>query len=88
MNARARLVGMLDSGLGGLTVLQTLRALAPDVDVVYFADTANVPYGDRPLAEVAALGARIVERLDGYSPAAIVIASGTTCAAFDLCGWP
>jgi len=88
MNARTRLVGMLDSGLGGLTVLHTLRTLAPDVDVIYFADTANMPYGDRPLAEVAALGTRIVERLGGYNPAAILIASGTTCAAFDICGWP
>ena len=88
MSARTRPVGMLDSGLGGLTVLQALRRLAPDVDVVYFADTANVPYGDRPLEDVAALGARIVERLSTYDPVAIVIASGTTCAAFDVCGWP
>lgn len=88
MSAGARRVAMLDSGLGGLTVLSALRRLAPDVDVVYFADTANVPYGDRPLAEVAALGARIVERLGRHTPAAMVIASGTTCAAFDACGWP
>jgi len=79
---------MLDSGLGGLTVLHALRKLAPGVDVVYFADTANVPYGDRGLDEVALLGARIVERLATYDPAAIIIASGTTCAAFDTCGWP
>jgi glutamate racemase len=88
MSAAPRLVGMLDSGLGGLTVLRVLRDVAPDVDVVYFADTANVPYGDRSLEEVAQLGARIVERLAAYGPAAIVIASGTTCAAFDACGWP
>lgn len=84
----SRRVGMLDSGLGGLTVLHALRVLAPDVDVVYFADTANVPYGDRSLEEVASLGARIVERLVTHEPAAIIIASGTTCAAFDTCGWP
>jgi glutamate racemase len=88
MSVRPRTVGMLDSGLGGLTVLRALRGLAPDVDVVYFADTANVPYGDRSLEEVALLGARIVERLATHEPAAIVIASGTTCAAFDACGWP
>jgi glutamate racemase len=88
MSAQPRRVAMLDSGLGGLTVLHALRALAPDVDVVYFADTANVPYGDRSLEEVAQLGARIVERLATHEPAAIVIASGTTCAAFDTCGWP
>lgn len=79
---------MLDSGLGGLTVLSALRAIAPDVDVLYFADTANVPYGDRTLQDVATLGARIVERFAAFDPAAIVVASGTTCAAFDACGWP
>jgi glutamate racemase len=79
---------MLDSGLGGLTVLSALRALASDVDVLYFADTAHVPYGDRTLEDVAALGGRIVEHFAAFDPASIVIASGTTCAAFDRCGWP
>jgi glutamate racemase len=88
MSPSVRRVAMLDSGLGGLTVLRALRSLAPDVDVVYFADTANVPYGDRTLDDVAQLGTRIVERLADREPAAIVVASGTTCAAFDVCGWP
>ncbi len=88
MSAAARRAAILDSGLGGLTVLDALRALAPDVDVVYFADTANVPYGDRTLDDVARLGARIVEHFEGHQPAVIIVASGTTCAAFDTCGWP
>lgn len=88
MNARARPVAMLDSGLGGLTVLTALRKLAPNVDVVYFADTAHVPYGDRSLSQVAALGTRISERLATHDPLAIVVASGTTCAAFEAYGWP
>lgn len=78
-----RRVGILDSGLGGLTVLGALRALTPSMDVIYFADTDHVPYGDRSLADVAALGAKIVERLLEHEPAVIVVASGTTCAAFD-----
>jgi len=79
---------MLDSGLGGLTVLSALRAFLGGLDVVYFADTAHVPYGDRPLEEVASLGRRIVERLLEYDPAIIIVASGTTCAAFDAAGKP
>jgi glutamate racemase len=79
---------MLDSGLGGLTVLGALRALTNGVDVVYYADTAHVPYGDRSLKEVAMLGAAIVDRLLARDPAVIVVASGTTCAAFDAVGWP
>ncbi len=84
----SRPIALLDSGLGGLTVLRAVRALAPTVDVIYFADTAHVPYGDRTLHDVAALGARIVAHLKEAEPAAIVVASGTTCAAFDACGWP
>lgn len=83
-----RRIGMLDSGLGGLTVLAALRATVTAVDVVYFADTAHVPYGDRTLAEVADLGARMVTRLLKHEPSAIVVASGTTSAAFDAIGWP
>lgn len=79
---------MLDSGLGGLTVLAALRATIGGVDVQYFADTANVPYGDRSLADVAALGYAAVEHLLKAQPSLIVAASGTTCAAFEAHGWP
>jgi glutamate racemase len=86
--APARRIAMLDSGLGGLTVLSALRALTGDLQIVYFADTAHVPYGDRSFEDVASLGASIVKRLVEHHPALIVVASGTTCAAFDHVGWP
>ncbi|HLJ84128.1 MAG TPA: glutamate racemase [Candidatus Eremiobacteraceae bacterium] len=88
MTSPARRVALLDSGLGGLTVLSALRALTLDTDYMYFADTAHVPYGGRELADVAALGAAIVKRLLVHDPSVIVVASGTTCAAFDAAGWP
>lgn len=78
---------MLDSGLGGLTVLTALRRTLADVDVVYFADTARAPYGDRPLSEVAAFGQQIVRRARRYDPALMIVASGTTCAAFEAVSW-
>ena len=78
---------MLDSGLGGLTVLTALRHALRDVDVVYFADTARAPYGDRPLREVAAFGQQIIERARRYEPALMIVASGTTCAAFEEIAW-
>ncbi|MDQ6824932.1 MAG: glutamate racemase [Candidatus Eremiobacteraeota bacterium] len=78
---------MIDSGLGGLTVLTALRDVLPDVDVMYFADTAHVPYGDRPLPEVAALGRQMIEWLAKFDPALIMVASGTTCAAFEAADW-
>ena len=39
-------IGIFDSGVGGLTVLRALREALPYERMVYFADTANVPYGE------------------------------------------
>lgn len=78
---------MFDSGLGGLTVLTALRRVMPDVDVVYAADTARVPYGDRPLAQVEGFSRQTIERLRRHDPALLVIACGTTCSAFDAAGY-
>ena len=41
------MIGIFDSGLGGLTALKELRTLCPDCDIVYFGDTGRVPYGTR-----------------------------------------
>ena len=87
MIAPARRIAMLDSGLGGLTVLTALRRALSDIDVFYFADTARAPYGDRPLREVATFGQQIVERARRYKPALMIVASGTTCAAFEEVAW-
>jgi glutamate racemase len=86
MTARRRQIAMYDSGLGGLTVLTALRRAIPDVDIVYAADTARVPYGDRPLEEVARFAGQIIRHLETYEPALLVIACGTSCSAFDRLG--
>ena len=40
-------VGIFDSGLGGLTALLAMEELCPEADIIYFGDTARVPYGSR-----------------------------------------
>lgn len=69
---------IFDSGVGGLSVLGPIRALLPDVPIVYAADSAGFPYGTKSEAEIAArvpaLLGRIAER---YDPALIVIACNT-----------
>ena len=79
---------MFDSGLGGLTVLGALQRKIGAVDVVYYADTAHVPYGDRALEEVDGFARAIIGKLLEEDPALIAIACGTTCSAFDRLGWP
>ena len=41
------MIGIFDSGLGGLTALKEVRRLIPGEDIVYFGDTGRVPYGSR-----------------------------------------
>ncbi|MDQ6767777.1 MAG: glutamate racemase [Candidatus Eremiobacteraeota bacterium] len=87
MSQPARRIAMFDSGLGGLSVYTALRAALPDADVFYAADTARMPYGDRPLAQVEGYARQMIARLRRYDPALLVIACGTTCSAFDASGY-
>lgn len=49
------MIGLFDSGVGGLTVLKAIRDVYPSVDVVYFGDTKNAPYGPKTRDELAGL---------------------------------
>lgn len=57
------MIGIFDSGSGGLSVLKALRQLMPQADVVYFGDIKNAPYGLRSQAELSTLTMHAVELL-------------------------
>ena len=57
------MIGVFDSGLGGLTVLRVLAERFPQLSFTYFGDHANVPYGNRPSEEVVALTREATEAL-------------------------
>jgi glutamate racemase len=78
MNA---VVGMFDSGLGGLSVLREVRRALPDVSVAYVADQAHVPYGARPLAEVRGFAEAVTRWLQAQGAQVIVVACNTASAA-------
>ena len=61
--AADRPLGILDSGVGGLSVLAHLRDILPAERLLYFADQAHIPYGPRPLAEVRHFTAEITRFL-------------------------
>ncbi len=82
------MLGLFDSGLGGLTVLRRLREQLPDVDILYFADHAHVPYGDRSVEELQALLRSNIAWLDERGVDAIVMACNTSCATASNYGWP
>lgn len=56
-------IGLYDSGVGGLTVLDALLATSPQEHYCYFGDTANMPYGSKSKAELKALVTQILEWL-------------------------
>jgi glutamate racemase len=69
---------LFDSGVGGLTVLAELRKLLPEAPVIYAADTAGLPYGEKTEAEIAARVAGLLGRLaERHSPRLITIACNT-----------
>jgi len=71
---------VLDSGLGGLTVVRALRAALPGEDILYFGDTARLPYGSKTAATVMTFVYQIISYLLVYEPKHVVIACNTATA--------
>ena len=76
-----RPIGVFDSGVGGLTVLSEIRDRLPYEHIVYFGDTARVPYGVRDLTEVRWFAFEIIRYLIGLDVKLVVIACNTATAA-------
>ena len=70
-------LGVFDSGLGGLTVLNEVCKYNPGLDVVYFGDTARVPYGSRTVETINRYAEQDVRFLLSQGVEAILIACGT-----------
>lgn len=78
-------IGIRDSGVGGLTVARCIRKLLPGASLLYFADTAHVPYGDRTPQEVRYFALSISEFLLDQGAQMLVFACNTSSAyALDL----
>ena len=70
-------IGILDSGLGGLTVWKEIAALLPHESTVYIADSQNTPYGAKSHEEIYHLSKRLIEFLLTKQAKVIVIACNT-----------
>ena len=73
-------IAVLDSGLGGLTVVNALQRVLPAEDLVYFGDTAHLPYGNKSAAAVCGFVRQIVGFLRPMNPKHVVIACNTATA--------
>ncbi|MFC3616330.1 glutamate racemase [Lutimaribacter marinistellae] len=74
-------VGIFDSGLGGLTVLEAARQRLPDVQFLYFADSAHAPYGVRDADDIYQLTNRAVHELWSRGCNLVILACNTASAA-------
>lgn len=77
----SELIGVFDSGVGGLSVLAEIRRELPLADLMYFADQGRAPYGVRPLDEVSAMSGEVSEWLLDRGADVITIACNTASAA-------
>jgi len=73
-------IGVFDSGIGGLSVLRTLAARFPKQAFVYLGDQANAPYGDRPSAEIVELTRSGALRLFALGAKLVILGCNTATA--------
>jgi glutamate racemase len=72
-----RAIGVFDSGLGGLTAVRQLRRIMPGENIIYFGDTARVPYGNRGRDTLLKYARQDMRFLRGFDLKAVVVACGT-----------
>ena len=82
------MIGIFDSGVGGLTVVKHIMQTKPGESIVYFGDTARAPYGVLSNEQITAQSKQIMRFLVGFKPETVIIACNTICAACydDLAG--
>lgn len=74
-------IGVFDSGVGGLSVLRHIRRIMPDERLIYVADSAHVPYGDKTAHYIEQRAIALTRFLIGHGAKAIVVACNTATAA-------
>ncbi|MGH2611646.1 MAG: hypothetical protein ACRDFB_01190 [Rhabdochlamydiaceae bacterium] len=76
-------IGVLDSGIGGLTVVKEIKKFLPLENIIYVGDTLRVPYGNRSQSEITSFAMQLTTFLLKRKVKALVIACNTidaTCA--------
>ncbi len=82
---QAQPIGVFDSGIGGLTVAQAILKELPHERIIYFGDTAHLPYGDKSTAAIQAYSVKICDLLIKQHCKVILIAcNSASAAAYEL----
>ena len=76
-------IGVLDSGIGGLTTVKSLQDLLPGEDIIYFGDNKNVPYGNKSKDEILALTLKMIDFFKENDVKIVAIACNTISTLID-----
>lgn len=83
--AATQAIGIFDSGIGGLTIAHALAKELPNENIIYFGDTAHLPYGDKSATAIQAYAVKIAHMLLQQQCKLILIACySATAAAYEL----
>src|SRR5699024_12691921 len=74
-------IGVMYSGVGGLTVAKEIMRQLPDEQIIYFGDLRRCPYGDRPIEEVRQYTIEVADHLVSCGVKMLVVACNTAAAA-------
>lgn len=77
-------IGVMDSGVGGLTTVKELQKLLPKENLIYFGDNKNVPYGNKTQEEIITLTRRMIEFLISQDVKVIAVACNTISTIIDV----
>ena len=83
-NVKEQPIGIFDSGVGGLTVAHAIKQILPGESLIYFGDTAHLPYGDKSAESIRYYSHRITEfLLEHDSKVVLVACNSASASAFD-----
>ena len=81
MNSSEDFIGLLDSGVGGLTVLHEAMQAMPDENFLYYADREHAPYGEKSKSKIRSLTLACVRSMESFGLKALVVACNTATSA-------
>lgn len=80
---KGKCIGVIDSGLGGLTVVKELERFLPKENIIYFGDNANCPYGNRPRSEILELSLAMLDFMQNQGVKIVAVACNTISILID-----
>ncbi|MEG2916255.1 MAG: aspartate/glutamate racemase family protein, partial [Oscillospiraceae bacterium] len=78
-------IGIIDSGIGGFTVVSEIQKLLPNESIIYIGDNRNCPYGNRDEKDIAKLTKKMLDFLETKNIKAVAIACNTISSALNEC---